>query len=63
MVDVHKHCPVCGTPVPLAETTCSSKCQQVLDEKAEKFNKNRKILYILFIVFIGVWAYMTFFNK
>ncbi|KZX17413.1 DUF2116 family Zn-ribbon domain-containing protein [Methanobrevibacter filiformis] len=60
MVDVHKHCPVCGTPIPLDETTCSDKCQGVLSERNKKVKKTQLTLYGVFIVFIIIWIFVTF---
>ena len=28
-VEPHKHCPICGTPIPLNELVCSPDCQKV----------------------------------
>lgn len=33
MIDPHKHCPICGTPIPLNELVCSPDCQKVWDQK------------------------------
>ena len=63
MIDVHKHCPVCGTPIPLEETTCSPKCQTVMDEQQAKLNKSKKTLTIVMIVFLIVLALMIFLPK
>lgn len=27
-VEPHKHCPICGTPIPLNELVCSPDCQK-----------------------------------
>lgn len=62
MVDIHKHCPVCNTPIPLEETTCSSKCQKVLEKSQAQVRRSRMILYIVMIVFIIIFAYMFVFN-
>jgi predicted nucleic acid-binding Zn ribbon protein len=63
MVDVHKHCPVCGMPIPLNETTCSDKCQEVLINRSNKVKKTRLILYWVIILFIIVWIFNRFFIK
>ena len=63
MIDVHKHCPVCGTPIPLEETTCSPKCQSVLDEQQAKLTKSKRTLTIVMIVFLIVLALMIFLPK
>jgi len=63
MTDIHKHCPVCNTPIPLDETTCSVKCQTVLEKNQAKVRRSRIILYIVMIAFIAIFAYMFVFNK
>ncbi|KZX15014.1 hypothetical protein MBCUT_18160 [Methanobrevibacter cuticularis] len=63
MVDIHKHCPVCGTPIPLDEITCSNKCQNVLMENQAKMKRSRILLFIVMIIFIIVFVFMMFFNK
>ncbi len=60
-VEAHKHCPICGTPIPLSETFCSDKCQGVFQENQARVSRQRRILYILVIIFIVIWAYMIFF--
>jgi len=54
MVDIHKHCPVCGTPIPLSETTCSDKCQTVLNERAQKMRKARLINFAFLAAIIVI---------
>jgi predicted nucleic acid-binding Zn ribbon protein len=63
MIDVHKHCPVCGSPIPLEESTCSPKCQTVMDEQETKLKKSKKTLSIVMIVFLIVFAIMIFAPK
>ncbi|MCK9150941.1 DUF2116 family Zn-ribbon domain-containing protein [Methanobacterium alcaliphilum] len=61
MTKPHRHCAVCGTPIPLEERTCSDKCQQILVQNQNKVRKTRMILYAIFGVFILVWvAYMIY---
>lgn len=62
MTDVHKHCPVCNTPIPLEEVTCSPKCQKVFEAKQAQFRRSRIILYVVMIIFVLVFAYMMIFN-
>ena len=61
-IEPHKHCPVCGTAIPLDETTCSTECDKVLSMKQEQHRKSRMFLLIILIIFIVIWAYMTFFR-
>ncbi|MCC7562632.1 MAG: DUF2116 family Zn-ribbon domain-containing protein [Methanobrevibacter arboriphilus] len=62
MTDMHKHCPVCNTPIPLDETTCSPKCQKVLRDRQAKMKRSRMILFVVMVIFILVFAYMMFFR-
>lgn len=63
MIDQHKHCPACGKPIPLSETVCSPECAQILVENRNRVQKTRRILYILFAVFIIVWIYFVLRGK
>ncbi|MEA4957759.1 hypothetical protein SDC9_33946 [bioreactor metagenome] len=62
MVDIHKHCPVCNTPIPLEETTCSPKCQEILESRQAQMKRSRVILFVVMVVFIVIFAYMMFFK-
>jgi predicted nucleic acid-binding Zn ribbon protein len=55
MTEQHKHCPVCGNPIPLSEKVCSAQCQQVIAENQRKVRRTRMILYAAFAVFILIW--------
>ena len=59
-VDPHKHCPVCGKPIPLDETTCSKECDTLINARREQSRKARTLLFVVLIIFIVIWAYMTF---
>lgn len=61
-VEPHKHCPICGTPIPLDELVCSPDCQKVWDARINQQKKSRLILYVLIVIFILVWAFITFFK-
>ncbi|MCQ2738339.1 MAG: DUF2116 family Zn-ribbon domain-containing protein [archaeon] len=61
-VDPHKHCPVCGTPIPLDEKVCSPDCEKVLVLKQKQMKKSRITLFVVIVIFILVWAYLTFFK-
>ena len=28
VVEAHKHCAICGKPIPLSESFCSDQCQE-----------------------------------
>ncbi|MBX7075746.1 MAG: DUF2116 family Zn-ribbon domain-containing protein [Methanobacteriaceae archaeon] len=59
-VEPHKHCPVCGTPIPMNEKTCSEECDKVIALRQNNMKKSRIMVFVLIIVFVAVWAYMTF---
>ena len=59
-VEPHKHCPICGSPIPLNELVCSPDCQKVWDARISQQKKSRLILYALIVIFIIVWAFITF---
>ncbi|MDD2643169.1 MAG: DUF2116 family Zn-ribbon domain-containing protein [Methanobacteriaceae archaeon] len=59
-VEPHKHCPVCGTPIPMNEKTCSPDCDKVIKMRQEQGRKSRVLIFVLILVFVGIWAYMTF---
>lgn len=59
-VDPHKHCPICGTPIPLDELVCSPDCEKVWNHKIAQHKKTRLVLTGVIIIFIIVWAIMMF---
>ena len=59
-VEPHKHCPICGTPIPLNELVCSPDCQKVWDARLAQTKRSRLILYVVIAIFLIVWAIMTF---
>ncbi|MDR3063170.1 MAG: DUF2116 family Zn-ribbon domain-containing protein [Methanobrevibacter sp.] len=64
MVDVHKHCPICGTPIPLEEFTCSNKCQMEYNNRMAKSKKSRLMSFAIMVLFIIVGvAFVLFRNK
>ena len=62
MIDVHKHCPVCNTPIPLEETTCSDKCQKALDDRQAQVKKGKLIMNVIMVVVLILVAYVMFFR-
>ena len=42
-VEPHKHCPVCGTPIPLNEKACSPDCEAVLNKRQNQMKRNQKM--------------------
>lgn len=55
MTKPHKHCPVCGTSIPMEEKFCSPKCETAYTERARKVLKTRRIFYIGFAVIIIIY--------
>ena len=41
MVEPHKHCPVCGSPIPMKERVCSADCQKVLEQQQKNIKKKQ----------------------
>ncbi|MGN1322052.1 MAG: DUF2116 family Zn-ribbon domain-containing protein [Methanosphaera sp.] len=60
VVEAHRHCAICGKPIPMTESFCSDKCQEQYQLKQQQVAKQRKILYVVVILFIIVWAVMVF---
>ena len=46
-VEPHKHCPICGTPIPLNELVCSPDCQKVWDARLNQRKRSQIILYVI----------------
>ena len=59
-VEPHKHCPICGTPIPLNELVCSPDCQKVWDGRLRQRKRSQIILYVVIAIFLIIWAIMTF---
>ena len=59
-VESHKHCPICGTPIPLDELVCSPDCQKVWDQRLTQTRKSRITLFVVILIFLAVWAVLTF---
>ncbi len=55
MIDPHKHCPVCGNPIPMDERTCSERCQEILSRNQQRVRRTRTLFYLVFAVFVIVW--------
>jgi len=60
MTKPHKHCPVCGTPIPMDERFCSPNCEKMVAERQQKVMRTRKILYIGFAVLIIIYLVYIF---
>ncbi|MCC7553530.1 MAG: DUF2116 family Zn-ribbon domain-containing protein [Methanobacteriaceae archaeon] len=62
MIETHKHCPICGVPIPLKEKVCSPDCEKVYNQRIAQSKKSRMILFALIIIFVLVWIFVTFLN-
>lgn len=62
-VDAHKHCPVCGVPIPLDERVCSPDCEKIITNRIEGSKKSRIFLGIMLLVLVVVWVFMTFIHQ
>lgn len=60
VVEAHRHCAICGRPIPMSESFCSDKCQQQYELKKQQVAKQRRILYAVVLLFIVIWAFMVF---
>lgn len=59
MTKPHRHCTVCGTPIPLEESTCSDKCEKVLKENQNRVRKSRIFIYAIFAIVIIIWLVLV----
>jgi len=60
MTKPHKHCPVCGTSIPMDERFCSPKCESTYTERAKKVAKSRKIFFIILAVIVIAYILYVF---
>ncbi|RAP45307.1 MAG: hypothetical protein BZ135_06235 [Methanosphaera sp. rholeuAM6] len=58
VVEAHRHCAICGKPIPMSESFCSDQCQEQFQLRQKQVAKQRKIIYALIGVFII--AYLAF---
>ncbi|MFO7991189.1 MAG: DUF2116 family Zn-ribbon domain-containing protein [Thermoplasmata archaeon] len=59
-MEPHKHCQVCGKPIPLEETLCSEKCRQEYQELLNKRKKRVYLTYILLAIFLGLLFFQMY---
>ncbi len=52
VTEPHKHCPTCGTPIPMDERFCSPKCEQVVAERQRQVAKARTMIYVLLAILL-----------
>ena len=63
VIEAHKHCAICGKPIPLSESFCSDQCQEAFQLRQKQVNKQRKMLYIVIALFVIVWLFFMFLKK
>ena len=59
-VEPHKHCPICGTPIPLNELVCSQECQTVWDARVKQARRSKMILYAVIAILLIIWVALNF---
>lgn len=59
-VEAHRHCAICGKPIPLSESFCSDQCQEAYQIKQKQVAKQRKILFALVAIFIIIYFVFVF---
>ncbi|MCI5867478.1 MAG: DUF2116 family Zn-ribbon domain-containing protein [Methanosphaera sp.] len=57
-VEAHKHCAICGQPIPLSESFCSDKCEEQYRARQKQMAKQRKILYAVIAIFVVIYLVM-----
>ncbi|MBR0472851.1 MAG: DUF2116 family Zn-ribbon domain-containing protein [Methanosphaera sp.] len=63
VVEAHRHCAICGKPIPMSESFCSDQCQEQFQLRQQQVAKQRKIMYAVFAVVIIVWIAFMFLRK
>lgn len=59
MTKPHRHCNVCGSPIPLEERTCSEKCEKILIDSQKRVRKTRIFVYVILGLVILVWLFLV----
>ncbi|MBQ6220613.1 MAG: DUF2116 family Zn-ribbon domain-containing protein [Methanosphaera sp.] len=55
VVEAHRHCAICGKPIPMSESFCSDQCQEKFQIKQKQVVKQKRILYAVIAIFVIVW--------
>ena len=58
-VEPHKHCPICGTPIPLNELVCSPDSQKFFDQRLNQQKKSRYMITGVIIHKLAICAVLT----
>ncbi len=59
-MEQHKHCQVCGKPVPVDEKFCSEKCREEYEDLVSKRKKRQYIMFGLLAVFLVLLFFMLY---
>lgn len=62
VVEAHRHCAICGKPIPMSESFCSDQCQEQFQIRQKQVGKQRKILYAVVAIFIILYLAFMFFK-
>ncbi|MEM0445077.1 MAG: DUF2116 family Zn-ribbon domain-containing protein [Nitrososphaerota archaeon] len=49
----HRHCTICGRPVPPQEEVCSPECRKTYEDRLRRERRTRLFLLILYIALLG----------
>lgn len=60
VVEAHRHCAICGKPIPMSESFCSDQCQEQYQLRQKQVGKQRKILYAVVAIFIILYLAFMF---
>ncbi len=60
VVEAHRHCAICGKPIPMSESFCSDQCQEQFQLRQKQVGKQRKILYAVVAIFIILYLAFMF---
>lgn len=55
VVEAHRHCAICGKPIPMSESFCSDQCQEQFQLRQKQAAKQRRMLYIVIAIFVIVY--------
>lgn len=55
VVEAHRHCAICGKPIPMSESFCSDQCQEQFQLRQKQVKKQRNMLYVVIAIFVIVW--------
>lgn len=62
-IEAHRHCAICGKPIPMDESFCSDKCEEQYQARQKQMMKQRRILLIVIAVFVIIWFIMMVMKK